>query len=518
MATAERLPERTALGHGAMEVSYGDLTVQVERLAAGLSQLPLQAGDRVVVYAPKSIDAVALMFAIGMAGLILIVANPLLRTRQISHLLRDSGARMLVGPSERLNSLKPILDELPSLKLACCLEDSVQWTLPTGDAVASISFAELASASPSTPKRPQSGDTAALFYTSGSTGLPKGVMVSHGNLVAGAQAVTSVIGNDSDDRLFALLPLSFDAGFSQLTTGFFGASTVILGDHYLARDTLAEASKSQITGLVGVPPLWQQLIAAEWPADLSESMGFFGSTGGVVTAELLDRLREVMPRARPYLMYGLTEAFRATILPPSEVHRRADSIGLPIPGAKIHVLRADGSECDVNEPGELVQSGALVAQGYWNSADASARRFRPLPDTHSEAAPDVAAVWSGDIVKRDEDGFLYFLRRGDDLIKTSGYRVSAAEIENLLLESPLVAEAVVVGAPDRLLGQALIALCVVKQSEDCVDALMNYCRQHLPSYMVPREIKVAQQIPRGLNGKYDRPAVRQLLLGRDNEI
>ncbi len=517
-ATAQRVPERVAVSHAGGSIAYGDLAEQVARLAAGLSRLPLETGDRVVVYAPKSIDTVALMFATAMAGLILVVANPLLRTRQMSHLLRDSGARMLITSSGRFASLQPALDELPSIDIVCCLDGADHAAQARANGIVFASVLELASACVTELALPGARDTAALFYTSGSTGLPKGVMVSHGNLVAGAQAVTGVIGNDGDDRLLALLPLSFDAGFSQLTTGFLGGSTVVLGDHFLPRDTLVEASQNGVTGLIGVPPLWQQLVTAQWPTELCDSMRFFGSTGGVVTAELLDQLCELMPRARPYLMYGLTEAFRATILPPKEVHRRTNSIGLPLPGAKIHVLRADGSECDVNEAGELVQSGALVAQGYWNNPDATARRFRPLPAEHPEAVAGGMAVWSGDIVRRDQDGFLYFLRRGDDLIKTSGYRVSAAEIESLLLESPLVAEAVVVGVPDSVLGQALIGLCVPKKSAECIDELMSYCREQLPSYMVPREIRLTQQIPRGLNGKYDRTAVQEMMTGRDHTV
>jgi acyl-CoA synthetase (AMP-forming)/AMP-acid ligase II len=233
--------------------------------------------------------------------------------------------------------------------------------------------------------------------------------------------------------------------------------------------------------------------------------------------ETLTRLRARLPRTRPYLMYGLTEAFRATYLPPEEVDRRPDSIGKAIPNAEVLVLREDGSECAPNEPGELVQRGALVAMGYWNDAEKTAERFRPLPAQapgrqHGLMLPEIA-VFSGDTVRRDEEGFLYFIGRRDEMIKTSGYRVSPTEVEEILYATRLVGECAAFGVPHETLGQSIVAV-VTPPPGGSVDAaaLLAECRARMPAYMVPARFEVRDgPLPRNPNGKIDRKALSSAL-------
>jgi acyl-CoA synthetase (AMP-forming)/AMP-acid ligase II len=272
-------------------------------------------------------------------------------------------------------------------------------------------------------------------------------------------------------------------------------------------------AKHGVTGLTCVPPLWIQIADLEWPVDAVRSLRYFANTGGRMPKTVLDRLRTTFPEALPYLMYGLTEAFRSTYLDPSEIDRRPDSIGKAIPDAEILVLRPDGTACDPHEEGELVHRGALVALGYWGDPVRTNERFRPIPDPDGawRAAPEIA-VWSGDTVVADEEGFLYFVGRTDEMIKTSGYRVSPAEIEEVAFDTGLVRDAVALGVEDSRLGQhVLLVASPAGGGELDVAALLDALRRRLPAYMVPRDVVVREEIPRSPNGKFDRALLRREL-------
>jgi acyl-CoA ligase (AMP-forming) (exosortase A-associated) len=356
-------------------------------------------------------------------------------------------------------------------------------------------------------------DITAILYTSGSTGKPKGVVLSHRNMVAGAKSVASYLDNQSSDTILAALPLSFDAGFSQLTTAFLTGARVVLLNYLVPRDVLDAMAGEKVTGLTAVPPLWIQLAQLDWPREIAAHLRYFANTGGRMPRETLLRLRERLPTSKPYLMYGLTEAFRSTYLPPSEVDRRPDSIGKAIPNAEILVLRPDGTPCDPEEPGELVHRGALVAMGYWNDPEKTAERFKPLPTgaggRESGMVLPEMAVFSGDTVKTDEDGFIYFIGRLDEMIKTSGYRVSPTEIEEALYETQLVGEAAAFGITHPKLGQSIVVVATPLGGKELDSAALHMrLRAELPAYMVPALIDVRNgPLPRNPNGKIDRKAL-----------
>ena len=253
-----------------------------------------------------------------------------------------------------------------------------------------------------------------------------------------------------------------------------------------------------------MPPLWIQLAQLEWPAD--SQLRYFTNSGGAMPASTLNDLRARFPNAIPYLMYGLTEAFRSTYLPPEEVDRRPDSIGKAIPNAEIMVVREDGSLCAPGEPGELVHRGALVSLGYWNDPEKTAERFKPAPNRESGLTMAEMAVWSGDTVRMDEEGFLYFISRRDEMIKTSGYRVSPTEVEEVIYATGMAGEVAAVGVPHEMLGQAIVVIVAAREGLSLdVDALMAECKQRLPAYMVPAEIRRHPgSLPRNPNGKIDR--------------
>jgi acyl-CoA synthetase (AMP-forming)/AMP-acid ligase II len=270
-------------------------------------------------------------------------------------------------------------------------------------------------------------------------------------------------------------------------------------------------ARERITGLAAVPPLWIALARLAWPADCT--LRFITNSGGAMPVPTVQALREILPATQIFLMYGLTEAFRSTYLPPEEVARRPDSIGRAIPNAEILVVRPDGTPCDADEPGELVHRGALVALGYWNDPARTAQRFRPAPGQDPGLPVPELAVWSGDTVRRDADGYLYFIGRSDDMIKVSGYRISPTEIESVLHATALVAEVAAFGIDHPQLGQA-IAVIAVPVEEGVIDsaALLAECKRRLPAYMVPARIDLrAGPLPRNPNGKIDRNLLRQTL-------
>jgi acyl-CoA ligase (AMP-forming) (exosortase A-associated) len=320
----------------------------------------------------------------------------------------------------------------------------------------------------------------AILYTSGSTGRPKGVVLSHRNLLVGAESVSTYLGNTADDVILAALPLSFDAGLSQVTTAFSVGAHVVLMNYLLPADVVRLCARHRVTGLTCVPPLWLQLTSVDWPEE-ARSLRYFANTGGRMPRHTLDGLRALFPGADPYLMYGLTEAFRSTYLDPSEVDRRPDSIGRAIPNAEILVVTPDGSPAAPGEEGELVHRGPLVALGYWNDPVRTAERFRALPgEPRSWQAPE-RAVWSGDTVVADEDGFLYFVGRTDDMIKTSGYRVSPTEIEEVAYGTGLVGDVVALGIEDDRLGQRIVLVATPLGAEPLDgDALLDRLRRQLP--------------------------------------
>ena len=510
-------PGHVALTAGAEPLRYADLQVQIQCVAAGLLATGLPRGARVAVFLEKRVETVVASFAAPAAGGVLVPVNPLLKAAQVAHILQDAGVQVLVTSSARLAALGPVLAACPALRhVVLCdarADGPAAPAWPRGLVLHAWSDWLLAPASTLPPVL--ESDVAAIFYTSGSTGKPKGVVLSHRNLVAGATSVAGYLGHHSGDTLLAALPLSFDAGFSQLTTAFLVGARVVLLNYLLPRDVLQAMARERVTGLTAVPPLYMQLAALDWPPEASRHLRYWANTGGRMPRATLERLRQQAPGVQPFLMYGLTEAFRSTYLPPDEVDRRPDSIGRAIPNADIRVLREDGTECGPDEPGELVHRGPLVALGYWNRPEDTAQRFRPLPAhlvAGREGVPGTElAVFSGDTVRRDAEGFLYFVGRRDEMIKTSGYRVSPTEVEEGVYASGLVQEVLAVGVAHEALGQvihvaALRSPAAVGEATADTAALLAHCRQHLPAYMVPAAVHWATQpLPRNPNGKLDRP-------------
>jgi acyl-CoA ligase (AMP-forming) (exosortase A-associated) len=500
-----------ALVHKKQIWTYEQLDQLVQDQAQAFVGLHLKPQQRVAVYLPKQIETVTSFLSISKAGGVFVPINPVLKAAQVGYILIDCNVQILITSKSRLQGLASALENCSDLHTIILVEDDFD---PSDFKITQTIFgwhAFLTHTNPE-PIKPSiiDMDMAAILYTSGSTGKPKGVVLSHRNIVTGAKSVSEYLNITSADRILAVLPFSFDYGLNQLTTSLLKGACCVLLDYLLPRDVINALKTENITGLAAVPPLWAQLANLQWPETINQHLRYMTNSGGKMPKSVLNSLQEKVPNSQFFLMYGLTEAFRSTYLPPDQIDERPDSMGKAIPNAEILVVREDGTPCAAHEPGELVHRGSLVAMGYWNDPAKTAERFKPVPGQFKELPLIEIAVWSGDTVTRDEEGYLYFVGRKDDMIKTSGYRVSPTEIEEVIYGSGMVKEAAAIGIDHDDLGHAILVVVSVEQSNLFNDqALVNLCRTQLPNFMVPAKIEVLPSLPKNPNGKIDRKALAQ---------
>ena len=467
-------------------LSWQDLRTRVARLAAWLQAQVPEPGARVANWGAKGELTCVLPLAAARAGLVHVPINPLLKRAQVAHILGDSGASLLIATEARLATLEP--GDLP---------DGCQ---AIGEEEASGRIAACSGRLP--PSSADPGELAAILYTSGSTGLPKGVMLSHANLWLGAVSVAHYLGLEADDVVLGVLPLSFDYGQNQLLSAWRAGACVVPLDYLTARDGIKACQRHGVTTLAAVPPLWVQLVEQDWPAEAVAPMRRLTNSGGALTPELVRRLRTIFPHAALFPMYGLTEAFRSTYLDPALVDAHPTSMGRAIPFAEILVVGDGGEEAAPGEEGELVHCGPLVAQGYWRDPARTAERFRPAPEFSRCGG---VAVWSGDRVKRDGEGLLHFVGRRDGMIKSAGNRISPQEIEDAALATGLASEVAAFGVRDARLGQAIHL--VVRGTGDEA-GLRAALKRELPGFMQPHAIRWVERMPLNPNGKIDRVALQ----------
>jgi acyl-CoA ligase (AMP-forming) (exosortase A-associated) len=529
---ARRLPTKEALVHANRRLSYEEVVKQVSGLAIGLRQCGIQRGDRVGIYLDPSVPQVLSIFATSQAGGTFVPINGLLFPHQVSHIAQDCRMKAIITTRARLHSLAPVLKEMSSLEFVVIAADEASTSAKQGEAEAlsgqdnieagelrdsafrEYQFDELCHLSSGRELNDIGiqNDLAAILYTSGSTGKPKGVMLSHGNVMAGSSIVSTYLGIDEGDRILAILPFSFDAGLNQLMTAFQQGGTLVLMTFVFAREIVRTLLKERISGLAGVPTLWSLL--AQPNSTLQKQplpdLRYITNTGGAMPQTVLATLRKSLPTTKIFLMYGLTEAFRSTYLPPEELDRRPTSMGKAIPNTDILVVSEQGLPCKPGEVGELVHRGPTVSMGYWGQPELTARVLRPHPFLLPELGGAERVCYSGDLVKIDEDGFLYFVGRRDTMIKSSGYRISPTEVEEVLFQSGLVRQAGVIGIPDDVLGQSIKAFVVSKNGDGIdIKALLGFCAEKMPRHMVPKALEVLDELPKTSSGKVDYPALRR---------
>jgi len=499
--SAEKFPFKTAAVFKEDRLSYQDINEEANQLAHCLIKLGVKKGDRVGIYLTKSPEEVVSIFAVLKTGAIFVDINPHLKDDQVSYIVKDCTIKGLMSSGDRLSSLKNTLDI-----------ESMELVVVTGkgsgafnkDKLKVTTFEDVHNSGERTNPQVEliDADLASIIYTSGSTGMPKGVMLTHQNIVMGANSVTEYLNNTQDDIILSILPFSFDYGLNQLTTCFQVSATIVLMTYIFANDVVDKIIKEKITGLAGIPTFWIQLLQApNINKHKYENLRYITNSGGKIPVVYVNKLRETFPHTEIFLMYGFTEAFRSTYLNPREIDKRPESIGKAVPNAEVFLVNDDGKECIPGETGELIHWGPFVSKGYWGKPEETAKTIKQNP--FIQEFTDLVA-YSGDLVRKDEEGYLYFVSRKDKMIKSSGYRISPAEIEEQLYQDNRIDKVAVLGIPDDILGERIKVVITLKDRQSWAERdILDYCKQRLPSYMVPHIIKIIDKMPLTPHGKID---------------
>jgi long-chain acyl-CoA synthetase len=498
--SAEKFPDKIALVCQGQRLTYQQINDTANRLASGLKDFGVERGDRVAIFLENSVESVLSIFGILKADAVFVIINPTTKKDKLTYILNNCRIKALITNSDKPDLIQEVLQKTTSLKsviLAGKQETDVRMSLAEKKV---MYFEEVLISYPDDPLENKNIDLdlASIIYTSGTTGNPKGVMLSHLNMVSAANSITQYLENTSDDVILNVLPLSFDYGFYQVLMGFKIGGRVILEKSFLYPYVIIDLMlKEKITGFPGVPTIFAILLQLE---DLKkqnfDSLRYITNTAAALPVAFIKKIRETFPKAKLYSMYGLTECKRVSYLHPEEVDRRPDSIGKGMPNEEVYIVNESGQKVEPGEAGELVVRGSNVMLGYWELPEETAKVLKPGP------LPWERALYTGDLFRMDEEGFLYFVGRKDDIIKCRGEKVSPKEIENVLYSLEGVVETAVVGVPDEILGQAIKAFVVLKEgiilSENDI---LRYCQKNLEDFMVPKYVEIVETLPKTESGK-----------------
>lgn len=491
--TAARLPHKIGLICGDQRLSYGELATRAERLAALLQQRGVQRGDRVALYLDNGVEMVVGVWAALKAGAVFMPVNPLTKDDKLGYLLNDARVSALVTQSSLLSHARAALRQNQTVHSCVLVGEGADPAdvrfLPYDDGDGSRPFAL-------PPLIDQ--DLAAIIYTSGSTGSPKGVMLSHLNMVSAGTSVSTYLGLREDDIVICALPLAFDYGLYQLIMSFkLGATLVLERGFTFPVKVLEVMVNERVTVFPGVPTMFSLLMNLRTLPDFDLSaLRMITNTAAALSEEHIRKLRALFPQAVLFSMYGLTECKRVTYLPPDQLDIRPTSVGRGMPNEEVWLVDGEGRRLPNGSTGELVIRGSNVMRGYWEKPQETAKRLKPGP------LPGEMVLYSGDLFRTDDEGWLYFVARKDDIIKSRGEKVSPREVENVLYGIEGVFEAAVVGVPDELLGQAVKAFVVLKPEAKLTDrAIIKHCLGHLESFMAPKYVEFVDELPKTDTGK-----------------
>jgi acyl-CoA ligase (AMP-forming) (exosortase A-associated) len=499
---------RTALVFKGEAITYGELAKRVESTAAWLHAAGVRRGDRVGIHLPKSFEEVVATFAVARIGAVFVNINYSWTTSQLEFIVKDSGSTVLFTDARRAK----VIAELPVVT-------ELKHVIVNGDAPAAknmVSWKGFEEKVCPIADPAIDHDLAGLLYTSGSTGKPKGVMFSHGNIVLGARIVAKYLSNTAEDRVLSLLPLSFDYGLNQITTMFLVGGSVALQLVSLPAEIVKTVATNDVTGMALVAPSWVQVVRylEEAPTKFPK-LRYLTNSGGKIPLGALEKMPSLFPGVEIFLMYGLTEAFRSTFLPPHLFKSKMGSIGRAIPNTEIFVVDPEHGICGPGEQGELLHRGGLISGGYWNNPAATEEKIK----VNKHLRPLIGeekVVHSGDLVRLDEEGYLWFVSRLDTMIKCSGYRLSPTEVEEILSRHDRIVETIAFGVDDEELGQVVhVAVGIEANGGFDLEEVHRFCVKNMPNYMVPKKIyTITGNMPRTSSGKIDRPTViKQCLEG-----
>lgn len=504
-ASARKFGDKVGLIAGGRRLTFAELDALSDRIATALKDGGVQRGDRVLVFMDNCWEAVVSIFAVLKAGAVFSPVNPSTKADKLAYIAGNCRAAAILTQGRLLGVAREATATCASVKLTM-VAASGRVSLPEG----CLSF-EAACETPC-PPLPRSGinlDLAMLIYTSGSTGFPKGVMMTHQNVDAAATSITSYLGNTSDDVILAVLPISFDYGLYQvLMAAKLGATLVLEKSFAFPQAILNRITQENVTGLPLVPTMAALLLQMK---DLQPgqypTLRYITNTAAALPPTHIARLQQLFPTTTLFSMYGLTECKRCTYLPPAELTTRPGSVGIAIPGTEAYVVGDDGARLPFGSTGELVIRGPHVMKGYWENPEATAKALRPGP------LPQEMVLYTGDLFRTDEGGFLYFVGRKDDIIKTRGEKVSPKEVENVLYALAGVREAAVVGVPDPLLGLAIKAVVALDTFATLSAAdVIRHCAKHLEDFMVPKHVEFRDELPKSENGKIARRQIEAEVL------
>jgi acyl-CoA ligase (AMP-forming) (exosortase A-associated) len=487
-----RHPDKTAIKQGSSSITFEQLYAKATAMGLGLQKAKFQRGERVGIILDKSIEQVICLLGVLYADYVFVLIAPILHQRQIHHILKDCGIRILISSKKYQSKFQNIVDKTDVETVL--LEDDLQeaFTNNRGGVPQNKNVGE---------------DISNIIYTSGSTGLPKGIAISHRNLIEGAKIVSGYLEITAEEIILGLPPLNFDYGLNQLISTLYTGCTLVLFQFFMPNSLLKILIDENITGLPSLPSIWAAVFNPAMcridPKQRYDGLRYISNTGGKLPAAMVKNIRRLFPHTKLYLMYGLTEAFRSTYLDPAEVDKRPDSIGKAIPNVRVEVIDENGDICKPGQVGELIHSGACITKGYWNNPALTAKVFKANPFYPRSNQFLDRVVYSGDLVKKDDQGFLYYVGRKDAMIKKGGYRVSPTEVEDLLTNHDDVFEAVVYGAETDSGDNEIIAL-VHSKGQMPIEELIKFCRQKAPEYLVPDKIQSVDHFDRTETGKIDR--------------
>ncbi|MBF0371301.1 MAG: AMP-binding protein [Magnetococcales bacterium] len=515
-ARLKEAPEGIFLQDGKRTRTFQETHKTVSQIAESLIQLGVEPGTRVGIFLDHGMEQALALLATSLAGGVFVLINPILRPNQIQHILNDCTIQILITDGTKGPTLRETL---------AATEVKNALILPPGKASPQVEqvlfFNEDTAHNAPLPQPParEPTDTSHIIYTSGSTGLPKGIMVSHRNSLDGARIVSGYTGLTADDRILGVLPLSFDYGLNQLFNALHVGARYHFHRFFLPNNLIQAIHQEKITVLAGIPPIWAKLmdpkLIAKDRLPPLDHLRVITNSGGKMPRTTIPKLQQLFPQAQIFLMYGLTEAFRSSFLAPQELAHRPDSIGQALPEVELHVLDPSGKICPPGEVGELVHAGALISQGYWQRPQASAKVFRTIPLPHAsgdkktgQPPRQVPVVFTGDLVWRDEAGFLYYQGRRDAMIKSKGYRISPGEVEEMASNLPGIRECVAAGFEQN--DENHLRLFVTLSNPDLTEKeIQALCRKAAPFYLVPDQVVILKRFPLTPNGKLDRVRVVQ---------
>lgn len=512
---AQKFPDKEVLVFENSRLTYSDLNTRSNKLAESLIDLGLQRHDRVIIFLDNSVETVVSIWSVLKAGGAFVVLNSSIKAAKLEYIIKDSGAGIIIAHSKKSEVVEKACENINSgLKIiyAGPLNGRQQ-----KDDLAIYNFEEQLNsqsgvASEKLLKRMNSVidyDLAALIYTSGSTGEPKGVISSHFNMISAARSIIEYIGNDSSDIILNVLPLSFDYGLYQMIMSvMFGGTMVLETSFMFPVKILQKIEQEKITGFPIVPTIIALLLKMrEIDRYKLETVRYISNTGAAFPVPHILKFNELFPHIKIFSMFGLTECKRIAYLPPDQIKVRPGSVGKAMPNCEVFIVDENGSEVLNGEPGELVVRGSNVMRGYWNSTELTEKVYR------KGKLQGETLLFTGDLFRMDEEGYLYFLGRKDDMIKSKGERISPKEIENILCSIDGVAEAAVIGVPDDVLGQAIKAY-IVKLNGQYIDSntILQFCSENMETFMVPKYVEFLNELPKSPNGKVDKKILKAGLM------